>query len=143
MYDFGAVTNHTNQFTLPSKASIATFTAVTIGLMCELLQVGAQEFILDKIATNTNNGWAIKHGSSEIPMFETVNQGTSQQSLADTALTVDTTVHGLMLLWDGSNGDWYRDGVADGTPAHTILATTQASNLHVGGDTGTANGAAG
>lgn len=128
MYDFGTSDGNSNAINFGVLTALDAPAAYTMSAWVELQTLvagGTAVFIFSKRndAADANDGWSWGIEAAEKPRVIHGDGTTTTAVVANTALTIGTTHH-LVLTWDGSNCDFYLDGVADGTPAQTRTITT-------------------
>lgn len=80
----------------------------------------------------SNAGVILRTDAAASPKMQIVHgDGGATFVTADTALS-ENVLKSYMTMWDGSNLDFYVDGVADGTPALTAIPTNPAIDFAIG-----------
>jgi len=134
MYNFGSTDNHGNNVEYDDNPTWDNPGTLTIACWIRLLAGSGARYLLGKRLglTAGQPGWMLGMGANEIVSFITDDSAIEEVDVGNTAYTVDGVTHSTLVTWDLSNANFWRDGVADGTPAHTRNIVLNAQPVAIG-----------
>jgi hypothetical protein len=137
MYDLGGADAHGNGMEYTDHASYSSLSpAWTVAAWVELeALVGGSDVLIfahKEDFTAAKAGWTFGLDTSERVQVYTADGIGVENDVSTSALTVDGIKHCIMAVSDDTTIDFYLDGAADGTPAHTRDMGDSANPLTVG-----------
>jgi hypothetical protein len=141
LYDFGNSDSHSNRIDFGDISALNAPTVYSTAFQLYVNAVVNARIIFSK-GQGSSHYWAIGTDTSTPTKIVVKHYDGTLSSATSTGTLTLTTIHTVVVVWDGSNVYFYFDGVAAGSPALTRTPGSNSDNVTLGNHDSGASGAA-